>query len=596
MKKIETFIITALALITASSCDTLDIENIYNYDSNLVWEDQNLVNAFLADLYNDIYGTPSSTWDAKSAQTTGIYWYADRITITNSEEKFWPYTNIRKINEGLKQLETSELTASFKNNVKGQLLFLRAHLYSQAVFLHGGVPYVTVPQDRDADDLYVKRNSTAECFDFILKDLNDAISLLPEHIPSSSADFGKVSGAYAMAYKAKVLLWKASPLFHPNNPYSNSDWNAAFEACKTAYERLSALGYALEPEFSNIWTNEGGPETVFSVIAIYPNKTFDLIAWGARPGSESRSQASCGVTWDYIKAFPMKDGKVWNESSYGFKTEQEFAQKYWENRDDRFYATVIWNGSLYEVGGKTGNRQYMALGLCNVLDDFGTNPNAHLNSTNLDRYTGFYSRKFDDLSLSQATCLQYDLDYIVMRFAEVILNYAEAANEIGNASVALEMLKKIRSRAGIEPGADGTYGIGAPTREEMRNLILAERNVEFGLEGTQYNEIRRSRRFDLLDQSTLHGLEAIAINPDGSEMDMVEALEKVNREELTEKDFKYIIWQVPFNGVKINQVPDKYYFSPISQGVIDRSVPPGQTQSVLEQNNNWGGTFNPALE
>jgi hypothetical protein len=246
---------------------------------------------------------------------------------------------------------------------------------------------------------------------------------------------------------------------------------------------------------------------------------------------------------------------------------------------------------LYEVGGKSGNRQYTALGLCNTLDDFGTNPNASINSTNLDRYSGIYQRKFDDLKLSQATSLQYDIDWIVFRFAEVILNYAEAANETGNTSEAIELLKQIRQRAGIEAGADGSYGIGTPGREQLRELILAERNIEFGFEGKRYDDLRRLRETGRLHNSTKHGLEAIAINPDGTEMDMGEALTKCNAEQLTESNFKYVIHQIPFNGVKVNEIPDvnKYTIYPIRQSVLEKNP-------KIEQNSNWGGKFNPTLE
>ncbi|MDR1116198.1 MAG: RagB/SusD family nutrient uptake outer membrane protein [Tannerella sp.] len=588
------YILLAVSALFISGCNTLDVENIYNYDAELVWNDENLVNSYLADLYNRIYGEPSNTSDTNSEQMTGIYWYADRVSITNGEGKLWDYTNIRKINDGLQEIESCTLDQDFKDNIKGQLLFLRGYLYSKMVFRHGGVPYITVPQDRETDDLYVSRNTTAECFDLISKDIDEAITLLPEYIPSSSSDFGKVHGAYALAYKAGVLLWKASPVFHPGNPYGNPDWQAAYNASKEAYDKLTGYGYGLEPEFKNIFLNEGGPETVFSVIAIYPNKTFNYLAWGARPGSEARAQASCGITWEYAKDFLMKDGKRWNDPSSEYYTgsdETGFAQHFWENRDDRFYASLLWNGALYEAGGKSGNRQYTALGLCNTLDDFGTNPNASINSTNLDRYSGIFQRKFDDLKLSQATSLQYDIDWIVLRFAEVILNYAEAANETGNTSEAIGLLKQIRERAGIEAGADGTYGIGIPSREQLRELILAERNIEFGFEGKRYDDLRRLREIGRLHNSTKHGLEAIAVNPDGTETDMGEALTKCNAEELTESDFKYVIHQIPFSGVKVNEIPDvnKYAIYPIQQSVLEKNP-------KIEQNSNWGGTFNPTLE
>src|SRR5690606_40245092 len=94
--------------------------------------------------------------------------------------------------------------------------------FRRVLFRSGGVPYIKVPQDRYEDDLYVSRNTTAECFDFIMEDLDQAIALLPERILPSSGEYGKIDGNFAKAFKAKVLLYKASPQFNPSNPWDNS--------------------------------------------------------------------------------------------------------------------------------------------------------------------------------------------------------------------------------------------------------------------------------------------------------------------------------------------------------------------------------------
>src|SRR5690606_37923438 len=135
-----------------------------------------------------------------------------------------------------------------------------------------------------------------------------------------------------------------------------------------------------------------------------------------------------------------------------------------------------------------------------------------------------------------------------MRFAEVMLNYAEAANENGKTAEALDMLKKIRERAGIEPGADGNDGISATPREQMREAILAERNIGVCFEGHRFWDLRRLRMLDRLDGTTKHGVEAIAINSDGSEMPIGTARAKADTYELVEDDFKYSLLQVPLSG------------------------------------------------
>ena len=585
MKKI----IYAIILLTAfTRCsDVLDIEDISNYSPELVWNDENLANAYIANLY-PMFGNWSTGADRTSQQLAGIEFYENRITITNSSYKNWAYDRIRLINQAIVDVNDGELPQEVKESITGQALFMRAYTYFNMVIYHGGVPYIKVPQDRYNDDLYVARNSTAECFDFIIKDIDDAISFLPEHIESSSADYGKIDGNFALAFKAKVLLYKASPQFNPSNPWDNQQWADAYTVNKQAYESLKNQGYALTEDYSDIALVERGPEVVFAVINSYPDKTASW-DYGVRPGSESRGPAWACPTWEFVKEFPMKDGKMYNDPTGDYyKTDEEFLQSYWENRDPRFEKSIVWNGKIYEVSGKTGRRQYTSLGIAHELDDFGVNPNAATNSTNLDRYTGFFILKNSLLSLTQSEVQQYDVDFILMRFAEVMLNYAEAANETGHLEDALDILKQIRYRAGVEAGDDGNYGVAATTREEMREAILAERNIELCFEGHRFWDLRRLRMLDRLDGTTKHGVEAIAINENGDEMPLSEARDKANANELTEANFKYSTLRVPRSGVQVNSLPETYYFFPIHQDVLDRN-------SSLEQNVDWGGTFDPTL-
>ena len=568
--------------------DILDIEDIDNYNPELVWNDENLANAYLANLY-PMFGNWNPDADVFSQQVDGIPFYPDRVTISNGDFKNWNYGRIRLINQAIVDVSAGSLPQEVKDNITGQALFMRAFTYFGMVNYHGGVPYIKVPQDRYADDLYVTRNSTKECFDFILQDLDDAIALLPQHILSTSDDYGKIDGNFALAFKAKVMLYMASPQFNPGNPWDNQYWADAYTVNKQAYDQLKADGYALVDDYANIALDERNSEVVFSVINAYPNKTANW-DYGVRPGSESRGPAWASPTWEFVKEFPMKDGKLYNDpTSIYYKTDDEFLQSYWIDRDPRFEKSIVWNGKIYELSGKAGRRQYTALGIAHELDDFGINPNAATNSTNLDRYTGFFIVKNSVLDLTQAEVQQYDIDYVLMRFAEVMLNYAEAANETGKPAEALEILKQIRQRAGIEAGADGNYGITAVSREEMREAILAERNIELCFEGHRFWDLRRLRMLDRLDGTTKHGVEAIAITDTGAEMPLSEARTKAGSYELLAGDFKYSLLQVPRSGVKVNAVPEKYYFFPIQESVITRN-------KNIEQNANWGGTFNPTLE
>lgn len=588
MKKLI-YPLIAFAFATASCTDVLDIADLNSVDDDKVWNDPNLVNAYLANLY-PLFGNWNSGADNNSDQLIGINFPQDAVTPNTTNYKAWDYTTIRKINTAIAQISSSQgLTEADKNSVLGQALFMRAYVYFNMVKHHGGVPYITTPQDLSDDNLEAPRHSTKECFELIVKDLDEAISILPPTIAKGSPEYGKIDGSFALAFKAKVLLYKASPQFNPTNPYDNPYWAEANAANKIAYESLLDRGYRLTPDYYDIALQEKGPEVVFAVINTYPNKVASYDN-GVRPGSESRGAAWSVPSWDLVKSFPMKDGKLYSDPTSAYhKTDAQFLQSYWENRDPRFDKSIVWNGKIYEVSGKAGKRQYTSVGIAPDLDNFGINPKAQTPSENNNRYSGFFILKNSKLSLLQTQVeTQYDVDYVLMRFAEVMLNYAETANETGNSAIALDILKAIRQRAGIDPGSDGLYGITASSREQIRDAILAERNIEFCFEGHRFWDLRRLRRLDVLDNKTKFGVEAIAINPDGTEMDLGDAAELARTYQLTEDQFKYSLLQVPRSGVQVNVLPDTYYFFPIAQSVLDKN-------SQLKQNKDWGGDFDPTI-
>ncbi|MGN7782888.1 RagB/SusD family nutrient uptake outer membrane protein [Niabella sp. 22666] len=588
MKKIAFYIISILLL---SGCSkVLDYPNLSRYEPDLVWNDPNLANAYLGNIYDRAFGNWNIGLDAQSEQLTGIS-FSVPVTTTNpgalSIDWGTNYTQIRLINQGIISTNSGALSQDVKNRLLGQLYFLRAYAYFGLVKTYGGVPYIKIPQDRDTDSLNVPRNSTRECFEFMVADLDSAIGLLPRRVVASSADWGRIDGNFAHAFKAKVLLYKASPQFNPSNPWNNNFWADAYTQNKKAYDSLKAQGYALIGDYAQIALSERNAEVVFSVTNLFPNK---VAAWdnGARPGSLSRGPASTTPTWEMVKSFPMKDGKKYNDVSGKYYT-ADTLQAYWLNRDPRFEKSVVWNAKLYPAAGTTsGYRQYTSVGVADALDSYGINPKSSTTSQNNNRYSGFFILKNSNLSLTQAQVQQYDVDYVVMRFAEVMLNYAEAANETAHTDDALAILKQIRQRAGIEPGADGSYGITATTREQVRQAIMDERNVELCFEGHRFNDLRRWRLFSLLHGKNKTGVEAIAINADKTEMPLTTARQMALNNQLTESNFVYRLQVTPQTGVTVNTLPETYYFAPIQQSVIAAA-------NKIEQNKEWGGTFDPTI-
>ena len=153
---------------------------------------------------------------------------------------------------------------------------------------------------------------------------------------------------------------------------------------------------------------------------------------------------------------------------------------FWKDRDPRFDATIAWNGSNWPLSGNEQRRQW-----------------TYVKATGESGDRGFYCKKFATPNLTKSAVSYSDdyggsgMDWIQMRFAEVILNYAETANETDQLSLAKDLVRQLRVRAGVEAG-DKDYGLDyATNKDQMRDLITNERSVEFAFEAKRCDDLRR---------------------------------------------------------------------------------------------------------
>lgn len=580
-RRIVHFFSYAFFVVLLTGCGKLidNVDNLANYPAAGTFDDEQTTGAYLANLY-------ASTWSGgwpinagNNADESGGIIEDGWVTAENGTMKFWDYGAIRKINILLKELPAGKVADDKKALMIGQAKFMRAFIYFKMVVFHGGVPIITVPQEL-SDDLKVKRNSTAECFDFIIKDLDEAYAVLPPKFAGN--DRGKIDKASVAAFKGRVLLYKASPQFNPSNPYDNAHWQTAYAANKAAKDFLDANGYGLLDDFSSVFETKGSKENILSVIYMNPAKTNGRGENGVRPLSESKDATGLDQPiWAMAEAFPMKDGRKAGDpaSAYAYNV-----QTFWQNRDPRFDATMVWNGAVYELSGIKGRRQYTMSGIAKSLDAFGfvIQGESHYR-------TGLYTRKgvMEELASTQVTL--NDVDWPEIRYAEVLFNYAETAVETGRLAEALQVLKDIRKRAGIEAGGDGMYGLKTGmTRIEMRQAILDEKYIEFMFEGKRFWDLRRHRMLNKLNGMRKYGIMATKVM--GLTFDKVTATEigKANRFELLPQDFTYEVVELITNGPKQMVMPDKYYFFPIQLANINQN-------SNLKQNKDWGGDFDPTL-
>ena len=578
MKKI--FITCAAILALFSSCTSvLDKEDLSSISEDKVWVDKTLTTAFLNALYVSIPSWDTAVADATDEATGGGNWTQGTTTPDNMSDTkdsaptwYWPYSDIRNCNIFIQNAQNPEVCTidrELADRLTYEARFIRAYLYFEMVKRYGGVPLITIPQEM-TDDLYVKRNSTKECFDFIIDELKACAEGLPDS--HSAEDLGRVTKGAAKAFLGRVFLFRASPQFNPNN--NNEHWQTAYNYNKETLNYLIGQGHALYDDYGKLFLDEMNKEVIFAIRYENPTRTQKRDAT-VRPITFSMNNTGGNhPTQEVIDRFPTIDGGTYTYADWEKEGKDIFAL--WENRDKRFYATIVYQGVTY----------------FNTVMELNENAqNDYAYGKNVGSKTGYYSRKAIDESLSVTDCQKSGTDYIDIRLAEVMLNYAEAAVEVGKTNEAFDMLKQIRKRAGIEAGADGLYGLKVGSREEIRQAILDERHIELCYEGHRFWDLRRTRNMMMLAGWTKHGIEAIAVNPDGSDMDLNIARDRIAKNELTTGDFRYVIHQVPYTEAAERQfvIEESFYFFPIKKTYLDENP-------NLEQNNNWGGTFNPTME
>ena len=259
-------------------------------------------------------------------------------------------------------------------------------------------------------------------------------------------------------------------------------------------------------------------------------------------------------TQELVDAFPTSAGiSISNAADYN-------AQKFYENRDPRFYSVVAYNGCFYPLLSRPYTTQWTYFGYPMPNEGYG---DAWGTST------GYYCRKAVDMTLTQGMCNYSGVDYIEMRYAEVMLNYAEAANETGNTAIGYDMIGQIRKRAGIPAGTGNLYGLQAGMNQsQMKDAIKTERFIELCFENKRFWDLRRWRQLNLLNGTRRHAFVPYAVNVNDPSLGFIYKLENND----VQQALKYT---------------DNYYFLPIKRTEI-------YNNPNLKQTLGWeDGTFDP---
>lgn len=451
------------------------------------------------------------------------------------------YGRIRDVNDVIIGVTESTLSQDEKDQLLGQAYFLRAWCYYNLVKWYGGVPIVTDVLEPIASSV-VPRSSTKACIDFICDDLNTAETLLARFTGSgqwmSGENYGRVTSGAAVALLGRVRLLYASPMFNRTNDVTR--WTQAYEDIKRSIGVLTAAGYGLANE-SNPGINASGWASMFSQVpnteGIFVTLYNTLVqgtpdyrknnTWehGIRPNNTLGGGGKTPSAM-LVDMFPMRDGKVpggCNTYTKLDKSESDYNPQFpFIDRDPRFYRTFAFPGVRWTFTGDPRNDNndnpyngtdyelwnYVWYTSPALRDDITANSEATYGADNLlNNVKGFYVRKrSDDRDVNSTSRYEYTQasgftrsasPYMEIRFAEVLLNYAEAACGAGHLDEAVAQLQRIRARVGYT--AENNYGLQANLSGDAAACmaaILYERQIELAYEGKRFDDLRRWMLFD----------------------------------------------------------------------------------------------------
>lgn len=478
MKTIRTITIvfTLLALLAGCNKDLLETIPNDRISSEIYWKTEKDATLAANAVYTYLEGSFAYTnWDAMSdIGHVTLMWREE----SNIEKGTYDATYGKVLNEWNDTYKGIQAANAFLANVdkitvkdqtlinrlKGEVRTLRAYFYIKLAMLYGDVPLITASVTVE-ESRTLTRSPVAQVWDFIGKELTEASALLP----ATQADKGRVTKGAAQALKARAMLYAGR-----------------FKEAATAAKVVMESGvYSLYPSYENLFSYaaENNQEIIFDkqhIKDIQANNMFSLTT----PNSLFPQVNSFVPTKQAVDAYRMTNGKEITDPSSGFNPKDPYA-----NRDPRLRYSIFVLGSELPNGKKYDSRPGSGTG-----DAIGNSEN----STG----TGFNTRKY----LNKEDMLQPNnggINLILMRYAEVLLIYAEAkveADEIDQS--VLDAINAVRNRSDVKMPALTTLG----SQAEMRELIRNERQVELAFEGLRYFDIRRWRIAERVVPGILYGM------------------------------------------------------------------------------------------
>lgn len=467
-----------IMVMTLGSCnDYLTRAPQDNIADETFWKNSEQLRMAADAIYGRVYNVETVQFDVLSDNTlwyVNTYWrlVGSGLHATDYSliRRMWVrlYEAIRECNAVLEHYEEAEETVPGTNErIAAEARVLRAYFYSYLTSLYGDVPLVT--RQLNVDETYGSRTPREEVVDFILDDLDEAIAVLPPEIPTGDA-LGRVNKGAALALKARIALY--------NERYSVAE-QAAKQVMDLGVYELYNNGNP-EDTYRDLFDHSGklangqNKETIWARINLTGISEHNLSREIQVPSVFSRWNATKSLADSYLMedGLPIDQSPLYSEDSY---------EDVFEDRDPRMTQTLLQPGS--EWGGSVdGNPD-------NDNPDIYTAPLFRSNGQGCITITGYYFTKY--VELPEVGIFNHDENDIhLIRYAEVLLTYAEAKMEQGTLTqedldISINLL---RDRVGMkhmnlsELAANGL---------DLRTEIRRERRVELALEGQRYFDILR---------------------------------------------------------------------------------------------------------
>lgn len=559
--------IMTISFMGLSGCDSyLDKEYDASLSEEKVFNNATLTRQFLTNIYNSLPDGLSGFTDTQflgasrdcmtdnASSFWGLHYYTkianDQYIVTDHPLLgFWNtnFTAIRKCNQFLAKANPSVVTnaevAGDDNKLYdrycAEAKLMRAMFHFELVAYFGDAPILedVILDMEDPDGMNLSRTDAAEVLKWVADQCDQVKDVLPFRY-ASEGNWGRVTGAAAYALKSRALLYRASAL---NNEANNAEWwQEAADAAKDFITKNDSQvkKHALYSDYQKCFyeTPYNNDEIILCRSIWYTN----AIETNLLPEGFSGCTGRTNPSQNFVDCFEMANGMAISEKGSGYKSSDPYT-----GRDPRFEAIVFHHGSVWGRADYNEERQV------DVHFNTATNVGDDYRGAHGGTYTGYYLKKYVNPDLVMSDKKTFPHVWIIYRYAEILLNYAEALNEVSGATAEVyDAINQVRARAGMPELAAGL------SKDDMRKKIRNERRIELSFEDHRFFDIRR---WKLFDDGRTRDSEAAAEAADGFYDDCLLYLAGVDIQ-LAGTKVKYTYGEVTELGTRVFNAPKNYLF------------------------------------